>query len=108
MESERCEKRWGSNVAIKAGQIVMYVQSATPSDRFRLGYEGGLQTSPLPAVIVSVTSQSPGRGNIKVFADGPHDLWKTDVRILTWTEVLLAGGEGAIAPGNCYQKDLAV
>lgn len=91
---------------VKAGQIVMYVQKSTESDRFRLGYEGGKPTTPLPALIVNV--RGPATVNLKVFADGPHDLWKQDVEVMTWEEVLLAGGEQAVAPGKCYQKDLSI
>ena len=61
------------------GRIVMYV--SYNSDHL---YQGGNDTSPLPAVIVNAWEgngfyQEEGKVNLKVFTDGPADQWCTSV-----------------------------
>jgi hypothetical protein len=61
------------------GRIVMYIPFATDTVAI-----AGNQTQPLPAVIVRDWAELPyyqehSQVNLKVFGDGPNDLWRTSV-----------------------------
>jgi hypothetical protein len=66
-----------SNKPVAVGRIVMYV----PTDE-DLAIAAGNKTDRLPAVVVKTwedTSYENDEINLKVFTDGPVDLWRTSV-----------------------------